>query len=636
VFGRRSARNLPPAPVLSPVRAELDSNNMPGIVGLVTKMPPESAKRELTRMVEAVRHESFDATGTCADERLGVYVGWAAHRNSFSDGMPLCNERGEVSLFFSGEEYPEPGTAGRLKQRGHNVGAGKPSSYLVHLYEDDPNFPAELNGMFHGLVMDRTLGTATLFNDRYGMHRVYFHESKEAFYFAAEAKAILAVCPELRTADSRGLGEFIACGCVLENRTIFKGIHVLPPASAWVFRDGAIERKGTYFQPREWEDQTPLEPEAYYRELRDAFSRNVPRYFNGHERVGIALTGGLDTRAILAWHKSSPGALPCYTFGGMFHDNQDVQIARRLASQCGQSHQVITVGDEFLSCFSGYAERSVYLTEGTVDVSRASDLYVSGKAREIAPVKVVGTYGSEMLCRLAMFKPAMPTPGLFRPEFLPYLQGASATYAELRREHPVTFAAFRQSPWYHHGILALEQSQLTVRSPYLDNDFVRTVYRAPESDRGANGDLRPRLIGDGDPTLLRVRSDRGIAGNSGRLVSAASRSFLEFTFKAEYAYDYGMPQWVARVDHLLSPFHLERLFLGRHKLTHFRVWYRDSLSEYVREMLLDSRTLARPYLERRGVEGIVRGHLNGNRNYTSEIHKMLTLELLHRQFFDPR
>ena len=52
---------------------------------------------------------------------------------------------------------------------------------------------------------------------------------------------------------------------------------------------------------------------------------------------------------------------------------------------------------------------------------------------------------------------------------------------------------------------------------------------------------------------------------------------LEFTFKAEYAYDYGMPQWVARIDHVLSPLHLERLFLGRHKYAHYRVWYRDVL-----------------------------------------------------------
>jgi len=97
-----------------------------------------------------------------------------------------------------------------------------------------------------------------------------------------------------------------------------------------------------------------------------------------------------------------------------------------------------------------------------------------------------------------------------------------------------------------------------------------------------------------------------------------------------------MPQWIARIDHLLAPLHLERLFLGRHKYYHFRMWYRDALARYVREMLLDPRTLARPYLNRNGLERVVRGHLDGSRNYTYEIHKVLTLELLHRLFVDSR
>src|SRR6185295_7656296 len=109
------------------------------------------------------------------------------------------------------------------------------------------------------------------------------------------------------------------------------------------------------------------------------------------------LTGGLDTRAIMAWHKPARGALPCYTFGGMRKDSQDVHVARQVASLCQQSHEVISVGDEFLARFPHYAERAVYLTEGNVDVSRCYDLYVSEKARKIAPVKVVGTYGSELI-----------------------------------------------------------------------------------------------------------------------------------------------------------------------------------------------------------------------------------------------
>jgi asparagine synthase (glutamine-hydrolysing) len=172
-----------------------------------------------------------------------------------------------------------------------------------------------------------------------------------------------------------------------------------------------------------------------------------------------------------------------------------------------------------------------------------------------------------------------------------------------------------------------------MRSPYLDNDFVRTVFRAPESAL-ANNDVSLRLIEDGNEVLRRIRTDRGWAGDHGRLPAALSRSFLEFTFKAEYAYDYGMPKWVARIDHLFSALHLERLFLGRHKFCHFRVWYRDALSKYVREMLLDPQTLSRPYLVPTCLEAVVASHCKGDRNHTTEIHKVLTLELLHRLFLD--
>jgi asparagine synthase (glutamine-hydrolysing) len=89
---------------------------------------------------------------------------------------------------------------------------------------------------------------------------------------------------------------------------------------------------------------------------------------------------------------------------------------------------------------------------------------------------------------------------------------------------------------------------------------------------------------------------------------------------------------VARIDHALSSFHLERLFLGRHKYYHFRVWYRDALSKYVQEMLLDPLTLSRPYLDRKAVEEVVGSHVKGERNYTNAIHKLLSLELIHRLF----
>jgi len=604
---------------------------MPGIVGLITKLPRARAQQELLKMVSVMCHENFYVTGTFTDELIGVYVGWTARRGSFADEMPVRNESGDAVLVFSGEEFPEPGTIEGLKKRGHEVEQGP--SYLVHLYEEDTSFPGNLNGRFHGLLTDRRRGVAILFNDRYGMHRIYCHESKDAFYFAAEAKAILAVRPELRRLNPQAAGEFISCGAVLENRTLFQGIEVLPPASAWVFKNRSLESKSCYFHPREWEDQEALDQESYYRELRKTFSRNLPRYFDGPDRIAMSLTGGLDTRMIMAWQKSQPGSLPCYTFGSMLRENYDVQVARRVADACHQPFQVITAGQEFLSQFPRYAERAVYLSDGCADVSRSPDVYLNEKAREIAPVRMTGNLGGEVLRRVRTFKPAEPLRGLFQPEVLPYVKQASETFAKEIQGHAVSFAVFKQCPWNHFGILAVEQTQISLRTPFLDNDFVRTIFRAPESALRSNEDSL-RLIRDGNSGLLQISTDRGLAGNKGRISGVLHRTFLQLQFKAEYAYDMGMPQHMAQVNHALSALRFERLFLGRHKVFHFRIWYRDELAGYVREILLDPLSLSRPYLDRKRLEELVQRHLKGNRNYTNEIHKLLTLEILQRLFLD--
>lgn len=603
---------------------------MPGIVGLVTGLPREHARSLLKRMVATMLHEQFYVAGTWDDENAGVYVGWIAKKGSFSERMPLRNE--QSVLVFSGEEYSgsdDIAKRGRDEQRS----SAHRGSYLLDRAEADPDFIATLNGRFHGMLVNTAGRSAVLFNDRFGLQRLYYHEAAEAFYFAAEAKAIFAVKPELRSINAETLGEWISFGCVVHNRSLFDGVHVLPPASAWKFRNGKLERAGRYFDPQEWEQQSVLDEETFHRELRDVFSSILPRYFVADEPVGMSMTGGLDTRMILAWHEAKPGTLPCYTFAGPYRDCHDARVGREVSELAGQSHQTIRVSDEFLSHAADYAERTVYLSEGCTSVVNSRNIYVNQRARQIAPIRMTGNYGGEVLRRLRMFKPSNPADGLFRPELMAHVKQARATYSELLKWHPLTFTAFCQVPWYHDGLLALEETQITTRTPFLDNELVRIAYRAPQS--ACEEPFYLRLIREGNPKLSSVATDRGQRFDRSSFMAKVRREIYEFSFKAEYAYDYGMPQWMARVDHFLAPLRLERLFLGRHKYAHFRVWYRDVLANYLKETLLDRRSLSRPYLNGKMVEEMVQWHTRGDRNYTREIHSVLTLELLHRTLIDP-
>ena len=605
---------------------------MPGIAGIITKGPRERAADELERMLAAMRYEPFYVSGTWMDAELGVYAGWVELEDAGRGPTPQINESGDKVLIFSGCEFPEPGTANRLRERGHRIAEGL-QAHLIHSAEEDSQFPASVNGQFHGLLVDRARRTTMLFNDRYAARRLYVHETKDGFYFAAEAKALLAVKPDLRRVCARGMGELVSCGCVLEDRTLFKGMGILPWGAAWTFRNGALESKGQYFSHQEWEEQSELSGEAYFQAIREAIVGNLPRYFRDGGRIGMSLTGGLDTRIIMAWHQAAHGTLPCYTFGSAYRECRDVKIARRIARECGQPYNVIPVAQEFLGNFTHFAERTVFITDGTASVPRSACLYANRIAREIAPVRMTGNYGDEVVRHWVVFHPGMPADGIFSGDFLGEVSAARETYAQNLEVLKPTQAAMRQISWFFHGMQALEGSQIEMRTPFLDNDLIRTAYRNLGTVYPTT-DVRVRMIREGSARLGRIRTDLGYGGRGGKAATAFWYLFHRGTMRAEYAFEHGDPQWLTWFDRLFLGRQLEKQFVGLHKFTHFSKWYRDELAGTVKEILLDRRTLARPYLNPRVVEKVVEEHLKGVANHTPAIHSLLTLEYFHRLFVD--
>lgn len=599
---------------------------MPGFAGIVTRKPAGEARGELAEMLQTMQHEAFYVSGLWTDAGLGLYLGWVLRDKSPSE-FPIRSEGGDILLFFSGDDplnglgHQGADPARRILADAQQRASGAAGAY-------DP-FLAGLNGMFHGVIADLASGSMCLFNDRYGLQRVYVHETPDGFYFAAEAKAILAVRPDTRKLDVQALGELLTFGCVVENRCLFSGVGVLPAGSGWVFRRGALEARRTYFDPKGWEDQSPSDPTTYYRDLRDIVSGTIPRYAHGSRKAAVALTGGMDTRVIMAWSQAEPCSLPCYTFGGGLRESRDVQIARQVAGLCRQNHTVIRVGSRFLEQFERYAAKTVWMSDGTVGPANACDLFVSEEARTLGELKLVGTWGSELLRETVTFKPRELLPGLYTADIVQACLNAADTYQRVRQCHPLTFAAFRQTPWAQHGVEALEQTQVGILAPFLHQEFVKAAFRAPSWQVA---DVRPRLIEEASPMLARVPTDRGGPVSARGLAAHVLRGIQEFTFKAEYALDAGMPQWLARAEHTFRSLGLRQLFVGRHKFTHFRVWYQNQLAAYVRDILLSPRARSRPLFENGALERVVESHLCGRSNHTNLIHTLLTLEIIQRKF----
>jgi len=606
---------------------------MPTILGIVNKGPKEKNLADLKRMQASVLDEPSYSHGTYAHEPLGLYVGWATHPASFSDCMPIYNQARDIVMFFLGENFGADRSIEKLKVKGHEVEQTN-ARYLVHLYEETgEKFLTQLNGIFSGLVVDLRENKILLFIDRFGLQRIYVYESKNSLVFSSKARAITEIRPTCRQIDYKSLGEFFSCRCVLENRSLFSNIGLLPGGSVWTFLPGGQIQKRHYFTPDHWENQTTLDRNQFYREFKELFPQIAAQYINAQEKVALSLTGGLDTRMILAALELAPGQLPCYTHGGMYNESFDVKIARKVAHVCRQPHQVIEVGNKYITEFHNLARKTVQITDGNLNVIESVGLYTNQITKKSADIRLTGNYGSEILRTLVMFKPSMPNAALFDPEFFIKIKAAKQTYLSQRQGNPVTFIAFRQVPWFHYKRFALEQSQITQRSPFLDNRLVKLVYRAP-LDAIRSTEIPLRFVSELDPILGQIRTDRGVGNNSSSLMSLGIRAYYEFLFKMDYYFNHGMPQWLAKSYGVFAPLHVERFFLGRHKYNHFRVWFRDQLAEYVKDILLDHRAVSRPYLNGGHLETMINGHLSGNHNYTNEISMLLTIELLHRCFLD--
>ena len=347
----------------------------------------------------------------------------------------------------------------------------------------------------------------------------------------------------------------------------------------------------------------------------------------------MSLTGGLDTRMIMAWQQCAPYKLPCYTFGGMYRDCTDVTVARKVAKSCQQHHDTLAITRGFFAEFPALAKKAVYYTDGTFDVSGAVGIYNHRLARDIAPVRVTGNYGDQAMRSVRSFNPTQLCEEVFDAEVARLLRAGSTGDDDVSQDSGLTFFVSKQMPWYYYPRFALESTQLIVRSPYLDNDLVSLIYQAPREALSSK-ELTFRLIAEGSRELSRIPTDRGLVYPPLPIITRCRNLYEDFTFKAEYAYDHGMPQWLARIDHAFEPLHLERLFLGRHRYYHFRIWYRRELSSYIKEVLLDGRTRSRPYLRGSVLERMVMDHIEGRRNYTNEIHKILTLELIQRHLIE--
>lgn len=607
---------------------------MPGITGIIGRRSNKEHDPAVRKMVSAMLHEAFYTSGTHTDQERGVWLGWTCIGDSFADCLPIWNERRDMCLIFSGELFNREQDIEWLMSRGHDFQTDN-ASYVVHLYEEiGPSFVKRLNGWFSGALFDLRGETVRIFNDRYGMNRIYFHQGEDEFIFASEAKALLKIRAPLREIEPQSVADYLRYGCVVRDKTFFKGISILPAGSCWTVRNSAVSDKHAYFEPSEWESQAPLPPDDFFERFSATVTSVIPRYATGSEPVALALTGGLDTRMIAAALQATGRSLPCCTFGGMWGELVDIRKARQIADLFGQQHDTIKLNGTFLAKFPELAPRAVYLSDGTQEAFGAHDLYLNQIARKIAPIRLTGKFGSEVVRGRRLIRWHKRYNNDFVQPSLERCLNQAEPMNGQKHSPSLSDVVFREIPWHEFGRVAIEQSQLVLRTPYLDNDLVKLMFQAPEGIR-AGGQLQPRYVRQKSPALSSMLTNFGDLGADFRLLNRIRYVFFRALFKMEYIYLFAAPHWFTWLDRKLERLRPERLFSGREKFEGYRIWIKTNLSNFIRETLSDPNAYYPRLFDKSLVEQMVTRHIAGTHNYLNEINKVLTIELIHSTLTRP-
>lgn len=137
--------------------------------------------------------------------------------------------------------------------------------------------------------------------------------------------------------DAQSLFETLVYKRVFGTKTPHPDIQILPPARRMTFNGERIQVE-TYWQP-DFSNKLPLSLDQAADELSARVERALRRKTSDGRRYALYLSGGMDTRVILA-HAAAIGLnLPCITINAF--ENREVRIARKAAQLAGQDHVFI-------------------------------------------------------------------------------------------------------------------------------------------------------------------------------------------------------------------------------------------------------------------------------------------------------
>ena len=604
------------------------------------------------RMCQTIVHRGPDDEGVYVRGPVGLGMRRLSIIDLSGGKQPIHNEDETIWIVFNGEIYNFPELRHELEARGHRFYTHSDTEVIVHLYEESgADCFKKLRGMFTIALYDDRNGTLLLARDRLGKKPLHYALHEGRLYFGSEIKTILAVQPDLAEIDQEGLLQYFYFGYIPDPLTIFRKIRKLPAGHLAEFRNGEIKVR-QYWDLPEYGTHPAISEEECLEQLEKRLQEAVRIRLISDVPLGALLSGGVDSSIVVAL-MARESAKPVQTFSIGFKEEKfnESEYARQVAGRFGTDHHELILDpslEDTLTYLSGMLE------EPFGDSSMLPTYYVCRMARRQVTVALSGDGGDELFAGYDRYLTAMDRrkfdslPGWVGSIYRERIHGLvpAGTYGKNlawnaslnERDRYLDAMSFFPALHREQHLFTSEFLQRAKRLPDPLGQWQRLYDDAPAHDRLSrllyldtktylNGDILAKVDRMSMATSLEVR----VPMLDHQFVEWVTSLPVDWKFRAG-ARKHILKKLAARVGIPSEVIHRRKQGFQLPLVE----WMRDELKARFWNVLLEPRTQQRGYFKPSVVKSLIEEHVQGRRNRSGLLWRMLLLEMWHRNFMESR
>jgi asparagine synthase (glutamine-hydrolysing) len=352
------------------------------------------APKVIERMKLSLVHRGHDSNGMWFKDSIGLgHTRLSVIDLSTSGQQPMSNENQTVWIVYNGEVYNFPDLRKELESKGHRFSSQTDTEVVIHLYEEEGiQCMTRLRGMFAFAIWDENKKQLLLARDRMGQKPLYYYEDKEKLVFASEIKSILASGLVERSLDYEALYQYLCLGYVPHPKTGFEKIKKLPPGHRLVISGSNIVLEPYWSLEKDFNQSEVLDESEASQRLIDLLMEATRIRMVSDVPLGVLLSGGIDSNAVVAMMSRCAGQVKTFTIG--FEDKlyDERKEARFLANRLGTDHHEMVVRADITDVLPKIVRA---YDEPFADPSAIPSYYVAQMARQHVKVVLNGDGGDE-------------------------------------------------------------------------------------------------------------------------------------------------------------------------------------------------------------------------------------------------